>query len=196
MQQKLIFATNNQFKFNEVKYILSNKLNLINLKELNFSEDIPEDHNSLKKNAQSKALFIYDKFKIDCFADDTGLEIEALNGDPGVHSARYAGENCNFEDNIEKVLKMLTGVKNRKAKFITIISLVENGDITNFEGVINGEIIDEKKGNYGFGYDPIFKPDGYNLTFAEMTQEVKNKISHRYIAIKKLANYLNTKINN
>ena len=196
MQQKLIFATNNQFKFNEVKYILSNKLNLINLKELNFSEDIPEDHNSLKKNAQSKALFIYGKYKINCFADDTGLEIEALNGDPGVYSARYAGENCNFEDNIEKVLKMLTGVKNRKAKFITVISLVENGDITNFEGIINGEIIDEKKGNNGFGYDPIFKPDGYNLTFAEMTQEVKNKISHRYIAIEKLANYLNTKINN
>ena len=196
MQQKLIFATNNQFKFNEVKYILSNKLNLINLKELNFSEDIPEDHNSLKKNAQSKALFIYGKYKINCFADDTGLEIEALNGDPGVYSARYAGENCNFEDNIKKVLKKLTAVKNRKAKFITVISLVENGDITNFEGIINGEIIDEKKGNNGFGYDPIFKPDGYNLTFAEMTQEVKNKISHRYIAIKKLANYLNTKINN
>ena len=195
MQQKLIFATNNQFKFNEVKYILGNKVNLINLKDLNFSEDIPEIHNSLKGNAQSKALFIYDKFKIDCFADDTGLEIEALNGDPGVHSARYAGENCNFEDNIEKVLKKLTGVKNRKAKFITIISLVENGDITNFEGVINGEIIDEKKGNYGFGYDPIFKPDGYNLTFAEMTQEVKNKISHRYLAIEKLANYLNNKMN-
>ena len=196
MQQKLIFATNNQFKFNEVKYILSNKLNLINLKELNFSEDIPEDHNSLKKNAQSKALFIYGKYKINCFADDTGLEIEALNGDPGVYSARYAGENCSFEDNIKKVLNKLTGVKNRKAKFITVISLVENGDITNFEGIIKGEIIDEKKGNNGFGYDAIFKPDGYNLTFAEMTQEVKNKISHRYIAIKKLANYLNTKINN
>lgn len=195
MQQKLIFATNNQFKFDEVKYILSNKLSLISLKELNFSGNIPEAHNSLQENAQAKALYIYNKFEINCFADDTGLEIDALNGQPGVHSARFAGNHCSFEDNIEKVLNKMAGVKDRKAKFITIISLVENGDITNFEGFVYGEIINERRGDYGFGYDPIFIPDGFKLTFAEMLPEEKSKISHRYLAIEKLANYLNSKIN-
>jgi len=193
MRQKIIFATNNQFKFNEVKNILSSKLILLSLNELNFTEEIPEIYNSIKANAQGKALFIYNKFRMNCFADDTGLEIEALNGEPGVYSARYAGGNCSFQDNIEKVLKNLDGIKNRKAKFTTIISLVENGDITNFEGVINGKIINERKGDSGFGYDPIFKPDGYNLTFAEMTPEEKNKISHRARAINKLVDYLNSK---
>ena len=193
MREKLIFATNNQFKFDEVKNILTGKLCLISLRELNFKDEIPEIHNSIKSNAQGKALYIFNKYNMDCFADDTGLEIEALNGEPGVFSARYAGENCIFQDNIEKVLRKLSGITNRKAKFTTIISLVEKGDITNFEGVISGEIINEIRGEYGFGYDPIFKPDGYELTFAEMTPEEKNKISHRAIAVRKLADYLNSK---
>ena len=191
MIEKIIFATNNQFKFNEVKGILTSKIYLVSLKELNFKEEIPEIHNSIKSNAMGKALFIYNKFNMDCFADDTGLEIEALNGEPGVFSARYAGKNCTFEDNIKKVLKKLSGIKNRRAKFTTIISLVEKGDITNFEGNVYGVIIKEKRGIYGFGYDPVFMPDGYKLTFAEMTPEEKNKISHRAVAVRKLADYLN-----
>ncbi len=191
MRQKLIFATNNQFKFNEVKSILSSGLILLSLKDLDFTGDIPEIHNSIKANARSKAIFIYNKFKINCFADDTGLEIEALNGEPGVYSARYAGINCSFQDNIDKVLRNLEGIKNRNAKFTTVISLVENGDITNFEGIINGTITSERKGDSGFGYDPVFKPEDYDLTFAEMTPEEKNKISHRAIAINKLVDYLN-----
>lgn len=193
MGQRIIFATNNQFKFKEVNNILSSKFSLISLRELDFNEEIPEIYNSIKANAEGKALYIYNKFNMDCFADDTGLEIEALNGEPGVHSARYAGDKCSFRDNIEKVLKNLAGITNRKAKFITVISLVEKGDITNFDGVINGVITNEKRGEQGFGYDPIFKPDGYSLTFAEMTPEEKNKISHRAKAINKLGDYLNRK---
>ncbi len=193
MKRKLVFATNNQHKFNEIKNIFSDRVNLISLKDLNFNEDIPEDHNSLEENSASKALFVYNKYKIDCFADDTGLEIEALNGDPGVHSARYAGDQCNFEDNINKVLQKMHGIINREARFRTVISLVENGRIVNFEGSIRGKILNEKKGAKGFGYDPIFQPDGYEQTFAEMTMQEKNKISHRGRAIEKLINYLSTR---
>jgi XTP/dITP diphosphohydrolase len=193
MKRKLIFATNNRHKLNEIKNIVNDRLNLVSLKDLNFTEDIPEDHNSLQGNAQRKALYIYNKYKIDCFADDTGLEIEALNGEPGVYSARYAGDQCNFEDNIHKVLGKMQGVKNRKARFRTVISLVENGHIINFEGRIDGKILDQKQGIHGFGYDPIFQPDGYERAFAEMTMEEKNKISHRARAIEKLVNYLFSK---
>jgi XTP/dITP diphosphohydrolase len=193
MGQKIIFATNNQFKFKEVNSILSTKFSLISLLDLDFNDELPEIYNSIKANAEGKALYIYKKFNMDCFADDTGLEIEALKGEPGVYSARYAGDNCNFEANIEKVLKNLAGITNRKAKFTTVISLVEKGDITNFEGVIHGAITIEKRGKHGFGYDPIFEPDGYSLTFAEMKPEEKNKISHRARAINKLADYLNRK---
>jgi XTP/dITP diphosphohydrolase len=193
MKRKLIFATNNRHKLNEIKNIVNDRLNLVSLKDLNFTEDIPEDHNSLQGNAQRKALYIYNKYKIDCFADDTGLEIEALNGEPGVYSARYAGDQCNFEDNIHKVLGKMQGVKNRKARFRTVISLVENGHIVNFEGRIDGKILDQKQGIQGFGYDPIFQPNGYEQAFAEMTMEEKNKISHRARAIEKLVNYLFSK---
>ncbi len=190
MKRKLVFATNNQHKFNEINNIFSDRINLISLKDLNLNEDIPEDHNSLEENSASKALFVYNKYKIDCFADDTGLEIEALNGEPGVHSARYAGNQCNFEDNINKVLQKMQGIISREARFRTVISLVENGRIVNFEGSIKGKILNEKKGDKGFGYDPIFQPDGYEQTFAEMTIQEKNRISHRGRAIEKLINYL------
>jgi XTP/dITP diphosphohydrolase len=190
MKRKLVFATNNPHKLNEIKNILNDRYDLVSLKDLNIIEDIPEDYNSIDENAARKALFIYNKYKIDCFADDTGLEIGALNGEPGVYSARYAGDQCNFENNIKKVLRKLQGVKNRKARFRTVISLVENGHIVNFEGSINGKIINQKRGIHGFGYDPIFQPDGYKQTFAEMTLDEKNKISHRAKAIEKLANYL------
>ena len=190
MKQKLIFATNNQHKVDEIKNIIGNRFNLVSLKDLKFAGHIPEEHNSLEENAAGKALFIYNKYKIDCFADDTGLEIEALNGEPGVFSARYAGDQCNFDDNINKVLNKLRGVKNRNARFRTVISLVENGCIINFEGSICGRILDKKRGEYGFGYDPIFIPDGFKLTFAEMTLEEKNKISHRAKAIEKLVEHI------
>jgi XTP/dITP diphosphohydrolase len=190
MKRKLVFATNNQNKFNEIRNILEDRVDLVSLKELNFNENIPEDHNSLEDNAMQKAFYIYNKYHIDCFSDDTGLEIEALNGKPGVHSARYAGNQCNFDDNIKKVLAKMKGVKNRNARFRTVISLVEKGSVINFEGCIYGRITTGRRGEEGFGYDPIFQPSGYALTFAQMEMEGKNKISHRAMAIEKLVNYL------
>ncbi len=190
MKRKLIFATNNQYKVDEIKNIIGDRLTLLSLKDLNFNENIPEEHNSLEANAAGKALYVYNKHKIDCFADDTGLEIEVLNGEPGVYSARYAGDQCNFDDNINKVLSKLKGINNRNARFRTVISLVENGHITNFEGSTFGRILDERRGEHGFGYDPVFLPDGYKLTFAEMTMEEKNRISHRAKAIKKLVEHI------
>ncbi len=190
MKRKLVFATNNQNKFNEIRNILEGRVDLVSLKDLNFDEDIPEDHNSLEDNAMQKAFYIYNKYHIDCFSDDTGLEIEALNGKPGVHSARYAGDQCNFNDNIKKVLAKMKGVKNRNARFRTVISLVEKGSVINFEGCIYGKITYKRRGRKGFGYDSIFLPSGHTLTFAEMEMEGKNKISHRAIAIEKLVNYL------
>ena len=188
-----VFATNNKFKFHEVKFIISNKIKLISLADLNFFNEIPETQSTIEGNAQQKATYIYNKFGLNCFADDTGLEIDALNGEPGVYSARYAGKNCSFHDNIIKVLQKLKNNTNRKARFRTVISLIEDGKITNFEGIIYGGIINEFRGKEGFGYDPVFLPSGYNKTFAEMTTEEKNKISHRAIAIKKLTDYLNDK---
>jgi XTP/dITP diphosphohydrolase len=190
MKRKLVFATNNQYKFNEIKSIIHDRINLISLKDLNFNEDIPEGHNSLEENSARKALFVYNKYKIDCFADDTGLEIEALKGEPGVYSARYAGNQCNFENNINKVLQKMQGIINRRARFRTVISLIENGQIIYFKGSIKGKILHERKGDQGFGYDPIFQPDGYKQSFAEMTMQAKNKISHRSRAIEKLIDYL------
>jgi XTP/dITP diphosphohydrolase len=190
MKRKLVFATNNQNKFNEIRNILEGRVDLVSLKDLNFNENIPEDHNSLEDNAMQKAFYIYNKYNFDCFSDDTGLEIEALNGKPGVHSARYAGDQCNFDDNIKKVLEKMKGVKNRNARFRTVISLVEKGSVINFEGCIYGKITSIRRGGKGFGYDSIFRPSGHTLTFAEMEMEDKNKISHRAIAIEKLVNYL------
>ncbi|MEG1545981.1 MAG: non-canonical purine NTP diphosphatase [Bacteroides sp.] len=189
---KFVFATNNQHKLEEVSAILGNKIELLSLKDINCEVDIPETANSLEGNAYLKASYIYNNYHLNCFADDTGLEIEALNNEPGVFSARYAGENKSSEANMLKVLSNLKSKTNRKAQFRTIVSLIISGKEYRFEGIIKGEIIKEKHGNSGFGYDPIFMPDGYNKTFAELGEDIKNKISHRAIAINKLCEFLKT----
>lgn len=189
--KKLIFATNNQHKLEEVIHLIKDNYKILSLKDINCFEEIPETSDTIKGNASQKSHYIFDKFVIDCFADDTGLEIESLDGRPGVYSARYAGEEHNFEKNMNKVLAGMNGITNRKARFKTVISLILNGKENFFEGIIKGIILTEKRGQEGFGYDPIFQPIGYNLAFAEMPLEEKNKISHRAIAIKNLVNYLN-----
>ena len=171
---KLIFASSNKNKFIEVEKIIPKNIKLGNLIELNFFEEIPEKEDTIEGNALLKANYINSKFNVNVFADDTGLEVQALNGKPGVHSARYAGNECNSEKNITKLLKELKNIKNRKARFKTIIALVLNKKSYQFEGIINGEILLSKKGKNGFGYDPIFKPDGYQKSFAELSIDVKN----------------------
>jgi XTP/dITP diphosphohydrolase len=186
----IIFATHNQHKTEEVRLIAGNKFTVLNLHDIGCKEDIPETTNTLRGNALQKAQFVSDKYGFDCFADDTGLEIEALNGCPGVYSARYAGLECNFQNNMEKVLREMEGVENREACFITVISLILNEKQYFFEGRIHGVITTAPRGIHGFGYDPIFQPDGYLQTFAEMSDEEKNKISHRGIATEKLMQFL------
>lgn len=190
---KLVFATNNQHKFQEINKKLENKIELLSLNDLDFHDEIPESHETIEENAKEKAQFIYNRYHINCFADDTGLEIDALNGRPGVYSARYAGETCSFEDNMKKVLLEMTGISNRKAKFRTIIALVEEGNTHYFEGIVHGNILGSPRGHEGFGYDPVFQPEGFDKTFAEMTLHDKNKISHRALALNKLIEYLNNK---
>ncbi len=200
MRKKLVFATHNRHKIFEVTEILNRQLRrpegyapaweIASLSDLGFTDDIPETADNLEGNALLKAMHIVSRYDVDCFADDTGLEVEALHGRPGVYSARYAGENKNFDDNIKKVLGELHGINNRKARFRTIIALIKSGQVFYFEGIINGRLIHEKRGSSGFGYDPIFIPDGYSKTFAEMTLEQKNKISHRAQAIGKLCDFL------
>lgn len=187
---KLIFASSNKNKFIEVEKIIPKNIKLGNLIELNFFEEIPENEDTIEGNATFKANYINSKFNVNVFADDTGLEVQALDGKPGVHSARYAGNECNSEKNITKLLKELKNIKNRKARFKTIIALVLNKKSYQFEGIINGEILLSKKGKNGFGYDPIFKPDGYQKSFAELSIDVKNKISHRALAINKLIDFI------
>ncbi len=187
---KLVFATNNTHKLTEIQQVLGNDFDIISLKEIGFNEEIPETHDTLEGNAAEKSFYIYDRYKINCFADDTGLEIDALNGAPGVYSARWAGNNPTFDDNMNKVMRELDEVENRKACFRTIISLIIEGKEYQFEGIVNGEILKEKSGEAGFGYDPIFKPNGYSQSFAEMPHELKNKISHRGIAVQKLIEFL------
>lgn len=189
---KLIFATQNQNKVNELKLLMPKSIELLSLKDINCSDDIPETAPDLQGNASQKSAYVVSKFKVNCFADDTGLEIEALNNAPGVYSARYAGEQKNANDNINLVLENLKDKTNRKARFRTVISLVINGKEQIFEGEAKGEIIIQKSGIDGFGYDPIFKPEGYAITFAEMTMAEKNKISHRGKAVRKLVDYLAT----
>ena len=188
---KLVFATNNKHKLKEIRNILGNQFKILSLTDINCREEIPETQNTIEGNASQKAHFVYNKHKTNCFADDTGLEIEALNGEPGVYSARYAGENCSFEDNVKKVLTKLSGISNRKARFKTVISLIIDKKEYQFEGIINGTITTEKHGTSGFGYDPIFLPDNYKKTFAELSSREKNKISHRGLATQKLAKFLN-----
>ena len=188
---KLIFATQNQNKLAEVKKLLQTGIELFTPADFGLTEEIPETGNTLEHNARQKARFIFEKLKMNCFADDTGLEVEALHGAPGVYSARYAGEEKNAEKNMDKLLSELQNHENRNACFKTIIALIIDGTEYLFEGRIDGQISSAKKGNSGFGYDPVFIPQGYSKTFAEMSLEEKNKISHRAIAIRKLTEFLN-----
>ena len=189
---KLVFATNNQHKSKELQAILGEGFELLSLKDIGCFEEIPEEQPTLEGNARQKAFYVYEKFGYSCFADDTGLEIEALNGEPGVYSARYAGEAKDPQANMDKVLAKLENANNRKARFRTVISLVLDGEEKQFEGTVEGEITKEKRGGSGFGYDPIFLPAGYEKTFAEMSLADKNQISHRARAVQKLVEYLKT----
>ena len=211
---KIVFATNNQHKLEEIRQILGDKFEVLSLNDIGCHDDIPEDHDTLQENAFQKAQFIAEKYGYDCFADDTGLEVDALGGEPGVFSARYAAldgdgsQSHDSEANMRKLLRKLGNNNNRKARFRTVIALIEKGvgsqesgvrsresgvrsrGVTLFEGIVNGHIAHEKSGSEGFGYDPIFIPDGYDQSFAELGAEVKNKISHRARAIEKLADFL------
>lgn len=186
---EILFATNNPKKIEEVKSKLP-QFDIITLKEKNISEEIPETQPTIEGNASQKANYIHQNYQLDCFADDTGLEVEALNGEPGVYSARYAGPEKDANQNMDLVLQKLKEKTNRSAQFKTVISLIINGQEILFTGIVKGSIITKKKGDKGFGYDPIFIPEGYNQTFAEMDLELKNKISHRALAIDKLVHYL------
>ena len=187
----IIFATNNQHKVNEVRSVLGKNFNIITLKEAGIDIDIPEPHDTLEANASEKSRTIFILTNENCFSEDTGLEVEALNGEPGVKSARYAGGNRSFDDNIDKLLLNLSTSENKTAQFRTVISLILEGKEYFFEGICPGKIISERRGNNGFGYDPVFVPDGSEKTFAEMDMEEKNKFSHRKKAMEKLINFLN-----
>jgi XTP/dITP diphosphohydrolase len=191
---KIIFATNNEHKLMEISDLLGGSFTLLSLKDVNIKEDIPEDLPTLEENALFKAKYIHDATGMNVFADDTGLEVEELNGSPGVHSARFAGVQKDFSANTVKVLKLMKGKKNRKAKFRTVIALIVNGSEYLFEGIISGTILNEKRGTGGFGYDPIFVPEGENMTFAEMSLNEKNKISHRALAFEKLKLFLSQNV--
>jgi XTP/dITP diphosphohydrolase len=185
----LIFATNNQHKVDEIRAVLAGKWDIQTLKEAGIEKDIPEPHDTLEANALEKSRTIYEMTGKNCFSEDTGLEVEALDGEPGVRSARYAGTRS-FDDNIRKLLTRLEGKTNRKARFRTVISLILNGTEYQFEGICNGIIIDKTKGDAGFGYDPVFVPDGDTRTFAEMNMADKNLYSHRKKAMEKLISFL------
>jgi XTP/dITP diphosphohydrolase len=190
MKQKLVFATNNRHKLDEIRAVAGNQIEILGLDEAGFEGEIPEDHDTLEENALQKARYIKGKTGYDCFADDTGLEVDALDGRPGVYSARYAGPQCNAEDNIRKLLAEMQGVGQRSARFRTVIALIMYGKEFLFEGVADGQIITEKRGDSGFGYDPVFLPENHSLTFAEMDISLKNKISHRAKAVSKLVDFL------
>ena len=187
---ELIIASQNQNKLVEFKKILGDKINLFSLSDIGLNQEIPENEKTIKKNAMFKAKFVNTQTGKNVFADDTGLEIDSLNGEPGVYSARYSGVDRNSDKNIELVLKKLKNKANRNSRFKTIISLIIDGKSVNFEGVVEGKITEEKRGSNGFGYDPIFQPNGYASTFGQMSLKEKNKISHRSIAINKMVQYL------
>lgn len=188
---KLVFATNNKHKLDEINHMLKNTgIELFSLKDIGCEEDIPETADTLEGNALQKASYIFDKFHMNCFADDTGLEVDSLNGRPGVYSARYAGEGCTFEDNINKLLSEMNSAKDRKASFKTVIALIIEGKVHYFNGEVKGNITTEKHGLNGFGYDPVFMPEGYNITFAEMDSSTKNSLSHRFHATNNLIKFL------
>ena len=187
---KLYFATNNLHKVAEVQKILIGDFEILSLKDLGNTIEIPETGDTLEENSRLKARYLYDTYGLDCFADDTGLEVEALGGAPGVHSARYAGTPGDDRKNVDMLLENLKNAADRNARFRTVITLITDGREKQFEGVVNGKIINERRGNSGFGYDPVFVPNGYVTTFAEMTAEEKNRISHRGISIRKFADFL------
>ena len=189
---KLIFATNNQHKADEIRSVLNGPIELVTLKEAGIDIDIPEPYDTLEENARTKSTTIFEMTGTNCFSEDTGLEVDALGGEPGVKSARYAGEGRSFEANIDKLLAKLEQVEDRRARFRTVISLLINGKETLFEGVCEGRIIREKRGNNGFGYDPVFVPEGSDLSFAEMDMAGKNRYSHRKKATEKLVAFLNS----
>lgn len=188
--KKLVFATNNAHKLSEIRAILKDKVEILSLSDINCNVDIPETEDTLEGNSLLKARYVYDHYNLNCFADDTGLEVEALHGAPGVHTARFAGETKDTNANVDKLLGCLEGEQNRKACFRTVITLIFDGDVEVFEGCIHGTITNKREGEDGFGYDPVFKPEGYDRTFAEMGADEKNKISHRGIAVGKLCLYL------
>lgn len=202
---KIVFATNNQHKLQEIRDILGSEFEIVSLKDIGCDVDIPETGNTLEDNAMQKAQYVYNHYNLSCFADDTGLEVEALNGEPGVHSARYAeGTDHDSEANMAKLLRNLEGKDNRKARFRTVIALIQKQDVcpcgctsikkvNRFEGIVDGSIATEKHGTAGFGYDPIFVPEGYDKSFAELGESIKNGISHRARAVAKLAEYLKQK---
>lgn len=187
---KLCLATNNAHKVEELQSLLGKKFQLQTLNEIGCFDDIPETADTFDGNSLQKAMYVWERFQIDCIADDSGLEVDALNGEPGVYSARYAGEHGNHENNMAKLLQNLNGVENRSAQFRCVITLIINGVANHFEGIIRGKIINEKRGLKGFGYDPIFVPEGYDRTFAEMNIEEKNPISHRGLAVEKMIEFL------
>ena len=203
--KRIVFATNNQHKLQEIRDILGSDYEVVSLKEIGCDVDIPETGNTLEENALQKAQYVYDHYHVSCFADDTGLEVEALDGAPGVHSARYAeGTDHDSEANMAKLLRELDGKENRQARFRTVICYIEEQDVCpcgctsikkihQFEGIVNGHIATEKHGTEGFGYDPIFVPEGYDQSFAELGEEIKNGISHRARAVAKLVEYLKKK---
>jgi XTP/dITP diphosphohydrolase len=191
--KKMVFATNNPHKLREVRDLLGNLFEVVSLKELGFEGDIPETGSTLAENASQKSHFIYERYGLDCFADDTGLEVDALKGAPGVYSARYAGANATYEENVTKLLRALEGEQNRTARFKTVVSLLLDGKEYLFEGRVEGRILSERSGAEGFGYDPVFQPNGFEETFAEMKPELKNAISHRGRAMQKLVLFLKEK---
>jgi XTP/dITP diphosphohydrolase len=190
---KLCFATNNKGKLQEVKALLDGKFEIVSLQEIGCHEELPETKDTIEGNSLQKADYVWQHYKVNCFADDTGLEVKALNGEPGVYSARYAGPDCSPEDNMILLLHKMTGQKDRTALFRSCITLILEGEIHQFEGIVKGEILLARQGDEGFGYDPIFKPEGYEKSFAEIAMEEKNKISHRGKAVRGLVEFLNGK---
>ena len=191
MKKRLVFATNNAHKLEEIRAILGNSIEILSLADIHCHADIPETADTLEGNARQKSRYVYEHYGLDCFADDTGLEVESLGGAPGVYSARYAdGQGHDSQANMNKLLKEMEEKNDRKAQFRTIISLIEKGEERQFEGIVKGQITREKRGESGFGYEPIFQPDGYETTFAELGSDIKNRISHRARAVAALCDYL------
>lgn len=187
---KLIFATSNQHKLREIRSVALPGIEIVSLKDIGFEGELPETHETIEENSLEKAEYLAKKFNTDCFAEDTGLIIDALNGEPGVYSARYAGENATFEDNVTRVLTKMQGKENRRARFKTVITYYSGGNYVQFEGVTEGKVLTERRGNEGFGYDPVFVPDGAEKSYAEMTLEEKNRFSHRKKSFDLFANHL------